>query len=125
MRPFKPPPSAATSARRGGAERINASSTKNIAAGAALSLMPTAAPNRAAPANHPAALGCANSTAPNINSPTDIEGTYTQASASAAFGPGGKVIQMQNEKGVVLNLTGFAAGFEASLDLGGLTIRLK
>jgi hypothetical protein len=61
----------------------------------------------------------------NINSPADIQGTYTQASASAAFGPGGKVIQMQNSNGVVLNLTGFEAGFEASVDLGGLTIRLK
>lgn len=61
----------------------------------------------------------------NINTPADIQGTYTQVSASAAFGPGGKVIQMQNGKGVVLNLTGFEAGFEASLDLGGLNISLK
>jgi hypothetical protein len=61
----------------------------------------------------------------NINSPADIEGTYTQVSASAAFGPGGKVIQMQNAKGVVLNLTGFEGGFELSVDLGGLTISLK
>jgi hypothetical protein len=61
----------------------------------------------------------------NINSPADIQGTYTQVSASAAFGPGGKVIQMQNGKGVVLNLTGFEGGFEVSVDLGGLTISLK
>ena len=61
----------------------------------------------------------------NLNSPADIQGTYTQVSASAAFGPGGKVIQMQNAKGVVLNLKGFEGGFEASVDLGGLTITLK
>jgi hypothetical protein len=61
----------------------------------------------------------------NINSPADIAGTYTQVSASAAFGPGGRVIQMQNAKGVVLNLTGFEGGFEVSVDLGGLTISLK
>lgn len=61
----------------------------------------------------------------NLNSPADIQGTYTQVSASAAFGPGGKVIQMQNERGVVLNLKGFEGGFEASIDLGGLTISLK
>jgi hypothetical protein len=61
----------------------------------------------------------------NINNPADIQGTYSQISASASFGPGGKVIQMQNDRGVVLNLQGFEVGFEASVDLGGLTISLK
>jgi hypothetical protein len=61
----------------------------------------------------------------NINSPADIQGTYSQISASAALGPGGKVIQMQNSNGVVLKLQGFEVGFEASVDLGGLTISLK
>jgi hypothetical protein len=64
-------------------------------------------------------------TAENINRPADIEGRYSQVSASAAFGPGGRVIQMKNARGVVLRLQGVQAGFEASLAVGGLRLSLR
>ncbi|MFO1089685.1 MAG: hypothetical protein U1E46_08905 [Hyphomicrobiales bacterium] len=61
----------------------------------------------------------------NINAPEQINGTYAQAAASAAFGPGVGAVTMTNPNGVVLNLQGLEAGFMASLNLGGLTIALK
>lgn len=64
-------------------------------------------------------------TVENINRPGDIEGRYSQISASAAFGPGGRVIQMKNARGVVLRLAGVQAGFEASLAVGGLRLSLR
>jgi hypothetical protein len=64
-------------------------------------------------------------TVENINRASDIEGRYSQISASAAFGPGGRVIQMQNARGVVLRLQGVQAGFEASLAVGGLRLSLQ
>jgi hypothetical protein len=64
-------------------------------------------------------------TVDNISRPADIEGRYSQISASAAFGPGGRVIQMKNARGVVLRLQGVQAGFEASLAVGGLRLSLR
>jgi hypothetical protein len=64
-------------------------------------------------------------TVENINRPEDIEGRYTQLTASASFGPGGKLIRLKNAKGVILSLQGVTAGFEASLALGGFRISLK
>jgi hypothetical protein len=61
----------------------------------------------------------------NINAPADIQGTYAQAGAGAAFGPGGGAVTLSNPNGVILNLQGLEAGFMATLNLGGLTIALK
>ena len=61
----------------------------------------------------------------NLSVPTDIEGTYTAAEGSLAFGPGKDSWVLTNSNGVRLEVHGNQVGFEASLDLGGMTIRLK
>lgn len=60
----------------------------------------------------------------NLRDVRDIEGTYAKMGASAAAGAGGTNILASNERGVELALQGSQVGLEASLDLGGLTIRL-
>lgn len=60
----------------------------------------------------------------NLRHVTDIEGTYARLGASAAAGEGGTNILATNELGVELAMRGSQVGLEASLDLGGLTIRL-
>jgi hypothetical protein len=64
-------------------------------------------------------------TASNLRSAGDIAGTYGGASASLAVVGGGKVAQLQNEHGVILEVQGAQVGFEASLNLGGMTIALR
>ena len=64
-------------------------------------------------------------TASNVNSPGDVAGTYSAASAGLAVAGGARAATLTNEKGVVLNLKGKEVGFEASLSLSGLTISLK
>ena len=61
----------------------------------------------------------------NLTQPSDIEGTYTAGEGSAAFGAGAESWVLTNEKGVRLEMHGNQVGFEASLDLGGMTVRLK
>ncbi len=58
----------------------------------------------------------------NLRSPADIYGTYSAAGAGLAVVGGAKVARLQNANGVVLELQGVQAGFEASLGLGGMTI---
>lgn len=60
----------------------------------------------------------------NLQDVRDIEGTYARLGASAAAGEGGTNILATNERGVELVMRGSQVGLEASLDLGGLTIRL-
>ena len=55
----------------------------------------------------------------------DIEGTYTVVSGSAAFGVGAASVTLQNSRGVEIVLHGDQVGLEASLDIGGMTIRLE
>lgn len=62
--------------------------------------------------------------ATNLHRPSDIAGVYSAASASIAAAGGGKVVTLQNSKGVVLTLRGKQVGFEASLSLSGLTISM-
>lgn len=64
-------------------------------------------------------------TASNLRNPADIGGTYGAASASLAIVGGGKVAQLQNEHGVILQVQGAEVGFEASLNLGGMTVALR
>lgn len=61
-------------------------------------------------------------TASNLHSPSDIAGVYSAVSGSVAVAGGGKVVTLQNSKGVVLRLQGRQVGFEASLSLSGMTI---
>jgi hypothetical protein len=64
-------------------------------------------------------------TATNLNAPEDIAGTYTAVSASISVAGGAKVAQLQNSKGVLLKLQGRQVGFEASLNLSGLTLAVQ
>jgi hypothetical protein len=64
-------------------------------------------------------------TASNLNAPEDIAGTYTAVSASISVAGGAKVAQLQNSRGVMLKLQGRQVGFEASLNLSGLTLSLQ
>jgi len=61
----------------------------------------------------------------NLTKPTDIQGTYSAASAGAAIAGGGMAASLQNSRGVVLKVRGKQIGLEFSLDLGGLSIKLK
>lgn len=64
-------------------------------------------------------------TASNLRTAADIAGSYSAVSAGIAFAGGGKGAQLQNAKGVVLDLHGRQVGFELSLSLSGMTIRLQ
>jgi hypothetical protein len=64
-------------------------------------------------------------TASNLRVPEDIAGTYSAVSAGLAIAGGGKTAQLQNAKGVVLQLRGQQVGFELSLNLSGVNITLQ
>ncbi len=61
----------------------------------------------------------------NLGKPSDIEGTYVAAQAGVAVAGGAKVFDLTNSKGVNLKLRGAQIGFELSLDLSGMQIKLK
>jgi hypothetical protein len=61
----------------------------------------------------------------NLHHAADIVGTYTAVSASAALAGGVKVVRLSNSNGVVLELQGKQAGFEASMSLSGMSISLR
>jgi hypothetical protein len=63
-------------------------------------------------------------TAYNLHSPYDLIGTYGAAGAGLSVIGGARVAQLQNEKGVLLQLQGTQAGFEATLGFGGMTITM-
>jgi hypothetical protein len=64
-------------------------------------------------------------TASNLHRPQDIAGTYGAAGAGVTFIGGGQVATLQNEKGVVLHLSGGQVGFQVSIGLAGMTIGLR
>jgi hypothetical protein len=61
----------------------------------------------------------------NLNNPADIEGTYSAASASVAIAGGGTTASLKNSRGVVLKVRGKQIGLELSIDVSGLSIKLK
>jgi hypothetical protein len=61
----------------------------------------------------------------NMRSPADIAGTYGAAGAGFTLVGGARVAQLQNEKGVILQVHGVQIGVEVNLDLAGMTISLK
>jgi hypothetical protein len=61
----------------------------------------------------------------NLGKPSDIEGTYVAVQAGVAAAGGAKVFELSNSKGVNLQLRGAQIGFELSLDLSGMQIKLK
>ncbi len=61
----------------------------------------------------------------NMRSPADIAGTYGAAGAGFTLIGGARVAQLQNEKGVILQVHGVQIGLEVNLDLAGMTISMK
>jgi lipid-binding SYLF domain-containing protein len=61
----------------------------------------------------------------NLRSPGDIQGTYAVIGAGGALAAGAGGVQLQNEKGVILQLAGGRVGVELSAAVGGVTIALK
>ena len=61
----------------------------------------------------------------NVNSPTDIQGSYAVLGAGGAVAAGAGGVQLQNDKGVILQLAGGKVGVELSAAVGGVTVALK
>lgn len=60
----------------------------------------------------------------NLHTATDIVGTYTAIGAGIAVAGGARVMRMQNSNGVVLELQGMQAGFEANAGLSGFSLSM-
>jgi hypothetical protein len=61
----------------------------------------------------------------NINSPSDVAGVYGAAGAGLAIVHGTRAIVLTNQKGAVLELSGYQTGLMANADLSGLAISLR
>lgn len=61
----------------------------------------------------------------NLNSPYDIAGTYTATQAGVAVAGGSKVAELENSRGVRLEVQGRQIGLEFSLDLSGMEISMR
>jgi hypothetical protein len=61
----------------------------------------------------------------NLQSPTDIQGTYSVIGAGGALAAGAGGVQLQNQRGVILQLAGGRVGVELSAAAGGVTILLQ
>ncbi len=61
----------------------------------------------------------------NLQSPADIQGSYSVIGAGGALAAGAGGVQLQNQRGVVLQLTGGKVGVELSAAVGGVTITLQ
>jgi len=63
-------------------------------------------------------------TASDLRSPTDIRGTYIAAGAGATLLSGAQFVTLRNDHGVVMRLRGLQSGFQVSLGLAGMTIKM-
>jgi hypothetical protein len=61
----------------------------------------------------------------NMHAPSDIAGNYSAIGAGAAVAGGAGGVQLQNQKGVVLQLHGVKVGVELSAAIGGVTIAME
>ena len=61
----------------------------------------------------------------NMQSPGDIQGTYSVIGAGGALAAGAGGVQLQNQRGVILQLAGGKVGVELSAAVGGVTITLQ
>jgi hypothetical protein len=61
----------------------------------------------------------------NLLRPSDIQGTYSLIGAGAALAAGGGSVQLRNERGVVLQLSGAKLGLELSVAIGGVTVTFQ
>jgi hypothetical protein len=60
----------------------------------------------------------------NLKKVKDFEGTYVAAKAGVAVGGGVGATAMQNDKGVVIELTGVGQGIDFRLAMSGMTVKL-
>jgi len=61
----------------------------------------------------------------NIWRPSDVAGVYGAAGAGLAVGHGARAIVLTNQKGAVLELSGYQTGLMANADLSGLAITMR
>ena len=61
----------------------------------------------------------------NIRSPGDIAGNYSAIGAGGALAAGAGGVQLQNDRGVILQLHGAKVGVELSAAVGGVQIALE
>ena len=61
----------------------------------------------------------------NLSAPEDIEGVYSGAGAGAALAGGANTAILKNSKGVELKVSGEQMGVDLSVDLSGVSIKLK
>jgi hypothetical protein len=61
----------------------------------------------------------------NVRSSSDFQGSYAAIGASGALAAGAGGVQLQNDKGVILQLAGGKVGVELSAAVGGVTITLQ
>ena len=61
----------------------------------------------------------------NIYRPSDVAGVYGAAGAGLAVGTGARAIVLTNQKGAVLELSGYQTGLMANADLSGLAITMR
>ncbi|HZC95661.1 MAG TPA: hypothetical protein VE267_05945 [Bradyrhizobium sp.] len=61
----------------------------------------------------------------NVRSPSDIQGSYVAIGASGALAAGAGGVQLQNQKGVILQLAGGKVGVELSAAVAGVTVTLE
>lgn len=61
----------------------------------------------------------------NLRSAGDIQGSYAVLGAGGALAAGAGGVQLQNDKGVILQLSGPKIGAEVSAAVGGVTIVLR
>lgn len=61
----------------------------------------------------------------NVRSPSDIQGSYAAIGASGALAAGAGGVQLQNQKGVILQLAGGKVGVELSAAVAGVTVTLE
>ena len=60
----------------------------------------------------------------NLKNAQDFAGIYAKAAAGIAVGGGVGATTMQNDKGVVINLTGVDQGVEVRLSVSGMDVQL-
>jgi hypothetical protein len=61
----------------------------------------------------------------HLDTPGDIVGIYTTVGAGGALAGGAGGVQLQNAKGVVLQLHGVKVGVELSANVGGVEITME
>jgi hypothetical protein len=61
----------------------------------------------------------------NMNSPSDITGTYAALGGGGALAAGAGAVRLKNSKGVILELKGRKVGLEFSVSLSGLEVSLR